>query len=351
MAVIVVLGAGRMGTAICTPFLDRGHQVRLVGTHLDGEFIEALRRTGIHPGLEHPLPKGASYFRFEEAEAAFDGAEMIVLGVSSFGIPWASQQLDRLLPKPLPLLTVTKGLAWDGSSFRLLPDVLVEGMSSSLRTGLRPVAVTGPCVAGELIRKRDTTVTFTSRKVDDAELWAGAVHTPYYNVWTSIDFIGCEVAAALKNAYAVGIGMAAGLLERSRDADAPADPPGVAAHNVEAALFAEAVAEMSDLARLAGGDRRTPFGMTGVGDLMVTLFARSVRLGRALGSGQSYEEALRANPGVTFEGAATIEVLGRALADLDAAQRIHPRQLPLMRQLVAVIHGAPARISFERFFS
>jgi glycerol-3-phosphate dehydrogenase (NAD(P)+) len=61
MAVITVLGAGRMGTAFCTPLLDRGHQVRLVGTHLDREYIDALRASGVHPGLGHPLPPGASF--------------------------------------------------------------------------------------------------------------------------------------------------------------------------------------------------------------------------------------------------------------------------------------------------
>jgi glycerol-3-phosphate dehydrogenase (NAD(P)+) len=350
MAVIAVLGAGRMGTAICTPLLDRGHDVRLVGTHLDGEFIDALRRTGVHPGLGHPLPAGARYFRIEEAGAAFEGAQRVALGVSSAGIRWASEQLSRLLARPLPLIMVTKGLEWNGSRFRLLPDVLLDGMPAALRDGLRPVAVTGPCIAGELIRHRDTCVTFTSRLSDDARAWADMARTPYYRIWTSTDFEGCEASAALKNAYAVGVGLASGLLERSRDATAAPDPTGIAGHNVEAAVFAQAAGEMCDLAAIIGGDQATPRGLVGVGDLLVTLHARSVMLGRLLGTGLSFEEAARRNPGVTFEGAAAIRIVGRALADLDAAGRTGPDDLPLMRHLVAVMDGARVCIPFERFF-
>jgi glycerol-3-phosphate dehydrogenase (NAD(P)+) len=350
LAAIVVLGAGRMGTAICTPLLDRGHDVRLVGTHLDGESIDALRRTGVHPGLGHPLPAGARYFRDEEAAAAFEGAEMVVLGVSSAGIRWASDRLSRLLPGPLPLIMVTKGLEWDGSRFRLLPDVLLDGTPERLRDGLRPVAVAGPCIAGELVRHRDTCVTFTSRLGADAEAWADLARTSYYRVWTSTDFAGCEASAALKNGYAVGVGLAAGLLERSRDAAAAPDPAGIAGHNSEAAVFAQAAAEMGELAGIVGGDPVTPRGLVGVGDLLVTLHARSVMLGRLLGTGMSFEEAVRLNPGLTFEGAAAIRVVGRALADLDAAGRTAPDDLPLMRHLVAVMDGAPVRIPFERFF-
>jgi glycerol-3-phosphate dehydrogenase (NAD(P)+) len=350
VTVIAVLGAGRMGTAICTPLLDRGHEVRLVGTHLDVEFIQALRSNGVHPGLGHPLPPGATFHQFEDAEAAFEGAERVVIGVSSAGIAWAGQALARLLTVPLPLIVVTKGLEWDGSRFRLLPDVLFDHLPEPLHTGQRPVAVTGPCIAGELVRQRDTCVTFTARNEDDARAWADLAGTTYYRVWTSTDFAGCEASAALKNAFAVGVGFASGQLERTRGRSAAPDPPGIEAHNVEAPVFAQAVAEMSELAGLVGGDPATPLGLVGVGDLLVTLHARSVRLGRTLGRGLTYEEAVREMPGVTLEGAATIGVVGRALEVLDATGRTTPDRLPLMRHMVSVIDGAPVQIPFERFF-
>jgi glycerol-3-phosphate dehydrogenase (NAD(P)+) len=351
MAVVAVLGAGRMGTAFCAPLLDRGHEVRLVGTHLDVAYIDALRENGVHPGLGHPLPDGASFHQLEELGWALNGADMLVLGVSSAGISWAAETLAQQLTAALPLCMVTKGLEWDGSRLRLLPDVLVERLPEPVRSTLRPVAVTGPCIAGELIRRRDTCVVFAGRDAASVNTWIDAAETPYYHVWPSAEFEGCEASAALKNAFAVGVGFAAGALERAqRKSEAYPEPAGVAAHNVEAAVFAQAISEMSGLVGLVGGDSSTPFGLVGVGDLLVTLHARSVRLGRLLGSGRTFDEAVLEMAGETLEGAATIETFGEALEAFDASGWTTPAQFPLMRHLVSVIGGAQVSIPFDQFF-
>ena len=221
LAIVTVLGAGRMGTAFCTPLLDRGHEIRLVGTHLDTAYIDALRATGVHPGLQHPLPPGPSYYQLEDLPTALEGAEMLVLGVSSAGIPWATRTLAGLLTQPLPLISITKGLEWDGAAFRLLPDLVVDGLPESVRREMHPVAVTGPCVAGELIRRRDTCVAFTGRDADAISAWADAAATPYYHIWQSTEFEGCEASAALKNAFAIGIGFARGVLEKTGNQPTP----------------------------------------------------------------------------------------------------------------------------------
>jgi glycerol-3-phosphate dehydrogenase (NAD(P)+) len=351
LAIVTVLGAGRMGTAFCTPLLERGHEVRLVGTHLDVAYIDALRSDGIHPGLGHPLPPGASFHQLDELAVALRGAEMLALGVSSAGLEWASRTLADCLRDPMPLIMVTKGLDWDGARFRLLPDILVEGLPQRIRAGMRPVAVTGPCVAGELIRRRDTSVVFTGRDPAAVKVWADAAATPYYHVWQSTEFVGCEACAALKNAFAVAVGFASGALEREGgEADGASLPQGVAAHNVEAAVFAQATFEMSGLVGLVGGDPLTAFGLVGVGDLLVTLHARSVRLGRLLGRGLTLQEAMQQMVGVTLEGIATIQTLADALRALDASGRTTPGQFPLMSHLVSVIGGAPVAIPFDRFF-
>src|ERR671914_221906 len=50
--IVVILGSGVMGSALAMPLADNGHEVRLVGTHLDREIIDAIRSSGVHPGLE-----------------------------------------------------------------------------------------------------------------------------------------------------------------------------------------------------------------------------------------------------------------------------------------------------------
>jgi glycerol-3-phosphate dehydrogenase (NAD(P)+) len=341
-----------MGTALCAPLLDRGHQVRLVGTHLDVAAIEALRRDGIHPGLGYPLPAGATYHQLDELAGAMAGAERVAIGVSSAGIEWAAAAIGPLLPPGVPLAFITKGLEWMGERLLTEPEVFLAGVPERVRSTLRPVAVTGPCIAGELIRRNDTWVTFTSRDAEAARGWAEAARTAYYHVRTSDDFTGCEATAALKNAFSIGWGIAAGLAERRGDA-ATAPAPGsfgVATHNQEAATFAEAIVEMARLVELTGGRAETVFGLVGVGDLLVTTHARNARLGRLLGSGLSLDQAVKRMEGATLEGLATIRTIGRALAAWDAGGRTGAADFPLMRHLLEVTAGERAAIPFEAFF-
>ena len=65
MAIIVVLGAGMMGSALCVPLVDAGHEVRLVGTHLDEAIVAELRARGYHPKLKQELPREISAYPVE----------------------------------------------------------------------------------------------------------------------------------------------------------------------------------------------------------------------------------------------------------------------------------------------
>ena len=97
MSRVAILGSGVMGSALAVPLADNGHDVRLVGTHLDREIIDSLRATGAHPGLGRALPASVQPFQLDEAEQAFEGADIVLSGVNSLGVRWAGEQLARLL--------------------------------------------------------------------------------------------------------------------------------------------------------------------------------------------------------------------------------------------------------------
>ena len=67
MAVITVLGAGVMATALCVPLADNGHEVRLVGTPLDREIIDSIKANHVHPVLALTIPESITAYHFEEA--------------------------------------------------------------------------------------------------------------------------------------------------------------------------------------------------------------------------------------------------------------------------------------------
>src|SRR5882724_168328 len=106
MARIAILGAGMMGSALAVPLVDRGHELRLIGTELDDEL---------------------------------SGVEAVALGVSSAGVRWAGAALAPHLQAGTPLLMISKGLVWDGEHFQILPDLLKQTLPEAL--DVDPVAV------------------------------------------------------------------------------------------------------------------------------------------------------------------------------------------------------------------
>ncbi len=293
---VAVLGSGMMGTAMAWPLADRGHAVTLVGTHLDGEIVEALRRGAAHPGLGVAVPDGVRAVPVGDVVQALADAEAVIVGVSSPGIHWAGRTLAGALGRRIPIAMITKGLEPAGDGLAVLPDLLREALPESMR--VHPVAIGGPCIAGELARRREAAVVFAGRDAVDVRLFAEALAAPYYRPTASDDPVGVCVCAALKNAYATAVGIGGGLLEREGVVRGP-----VAMHNLEAAIFARAAIEIAAVVRAMGGNAGSALGLAGAGDLFVTTSGgRSSRLGRLLGLGRSLEEARTELGNPTLEG-------------------------------------------------
>src|SRR3981081_4688596 len=135
MAAIAILGSGIMASALTVPLTDNGHEVRLVGTHLDRDIIDSIKKTGVHPNLDVKLSPSVRPYQLEDAEEAFRGAEIAMSGVNCFGVRWASQQLPRLLQPGMHGLPFNKGMdANDQGDLRILPEVLMEQVANELST-------------------------------------------------------------------------------------------------------------------------------------------------------------------------------------------------------------------------
>src|SRR5919199_4007817 len=348
MTTVAVLGSGVMATALTFPLVDNGHDVRLVGTHLDRDIISSIQDTGAHPGLEREIPESVRAYQVEEIEAAFEGAEIVLSGVNSFGVRWAGERIAPLLEPGTMVISIAKGMeATAGGDLRILPDILAQQAPPEVREGVSWSAIAGPSIAGEVAARRDTCVVFTGRDEGALGRLAETFRTPWYHVWTSTDFVGVEACAALKNCYALGVGFAEGILERWGDAESPDRN-----HDYEAALFGQAAVEIGQMVRLLGGDPETTYGLAGVGDMYVTSTGgRNVRVGRLVGGGLRFSEAREKMAGVTLEGAAAIEGVGGALRELTERGSIEPTDFPLMRHLYeVVVEDRPVQMPWETFF-
>ena len=101
-----------MGSAMSFPARDNGHEVRLVGIH-NRENIESIRSSGYHPTLKRQLPDGVKACHLDGLAEALEGADVILCGVSSFGIEWFEENIVPLVPEGIPVLSITKGLEKD----------------------------------------------------------------------------------------------------------------------------------------------------------------------------------------------------------------------------------------------
>jgi glycerol-3-phosphate dehydrogenase (NAD(P)+) len=349
MARAAIVGAGLMGTAMAWPLRDNNHEVRLVGTHLDADIIRSCKESNFHPRLKRQLPDGVRPYYVEDIAEALEGAEIIVSGVSSPGVHWIGQTLGPLLKPGQRILAVTKGLEGDESGdLHILPDVLAAELPDSIRDQVSHAAIGGPCIAGELAGRRQTCVIFGCRQGEVARELAAIFRTDYYHVWATADLVGLEVGVALKNAYTLGVGLAAGFLE----AQGGVDEAGAHMFNLAAATFAQSTTEIERLLQIMGGSRDFAYGLPGAGDLYVTAMGgRTVRLGGLLGQGHTYTKARQIMAGETLESAEIIRNMGRAIPGMMERGVISQDDLPLLRALVDVIvHGKVALPPLDSYF-
>lgn len=349
MATIAVLGAGVMASALTNPARDNGHEVHLVGTHLDAAIVDSIQATGVHPVLGVRLDPDVIAHHLHEADEVVPAADVVMVGVNSFGIEWAGAQLARLLRPGQKVLVITKGIhAEADGTLRILPHVLQQAVGGDLARAVTWSAIVGPCIAGELAVRRDSCVVFNGEDQASLDELAALYRTDYYHVWTSTDFVGHEVGAATKNVYAFGAGFAPGILKARGEQDAP-----YVMFNYSAALFAQGSREIHQFIELLGGDPKTGDGLAGVGDMLVTsLGGRNVRAGEYVGQGVPFSEVRDVHmKGITLEGVAAVGVIGAALEKLTARGVVRPEDFPLARYLYRVVtQDEPLNLPWGSFF-
>jgi glycerol-3-phosphate dehydrogenase (NAD(P)+) len=337
-----------MGSAMCLPACDRGHDVKLVGTHLDKSIIDSVKSSGLHPRLGVTLPRGVKPLQHDDfAAAVTEETQLIILGVSSAGVDWAIGRLCETLKQPVPIVMITKGMRADGATLATLLDYVASEVKRRAGFALTVAAIGGPCIAGELAVRRPTGTVITSHDLAFAGQVCSTLETDYYHPRASADVTGVEICAAFKNFFAIGVGWAAGHLEKSA-----ATENNARNHNAAAILFGQAVAEMMVLARAFGGSDASVWGMPGAGDLYVTCQAgRNSRLGVRLGQGMTYQE-VKSGPmkDDTIEGAELGIAVASTLDSMMAAGKLAAASLPMTRALLrALTKNQPLTIPWAEF--
>ena len=347
MSKIVIIGAGAMGSAFALPCSDNNHDVSIVGTHLENDFIDNLKKNdNFHPGLNIKIDKNIKIHKFEKFSTLLNSEiDLIVLGISSKGIEWVSEEMSKIFKdKQIPnILMLTKGLSIHNNTYELLIDKLKRLMANKGILKLNVSAVGGPCLASGLANRVHSSVVIANKDIKTAKKIANMLNTNYYHTSFSDDLNGVEVSAAIKNIFSMAVGAAKGLCSK----DVSKDVREKNYLNTSSALIKQSIYEMEIFVEHLKGKKETVKGLAGLGDLYVSSGGgRNAKMGSYIGDGLTFSEAKKTKmEKVTVEGAELAKEIGKKVnEDFDE------KKLPLMLAMInAIVDDKKLELNWEAF--
>ena len=312
---IAVIGTGGWGTALAVLLRSNGHRVTLWG-RLSEEvepILAARENRTFLPGVKIPEEIAVTL----DTKAAVRNADLVVLAVPSHGMRTICKSFQPFLSANVPAVSVAKGIENESGAR------MTEVMHDVLRTD-RLVVLSGPSHAEEVGRGIPTAVVAAAADMRLASVVQQVFMNDRFRVYTHNDVAGVELGGALKNVIAIAAGICDGI--------------GFG-DNTKAALCTRGLAEIGRLATALGARRETLFGLSGVGDLIVTAFSKHSRnrgFGERLGKGETAEQ-IAASTQMVAEGVRT------ARAARSLAQK-HGVDVPITREVCAILYeGKPPK--------
>ncbi len=258
---IVVVPAGRWGSALAIPLSDNGHNVKLYQS---------------------------SVFTTSSLKEAVLGADILILACNSAHVRSLFQKITSNLPKDTIVLCVSKGIEEDTNfcMSQVLTDI-------EPKIGSRLAVLSGPNFAAEVAQRLPTMTIVASENTSVAKLLQRVFTTKNFRVYIQDDVLGVELGGALKNVIALGVGIGDGLK---------------LGENGRAALITRGITEIMRLGTAMGAQRQTFTGLSGMGDLILTCTSKKSRnhqAGLKIGRGLNPKDLLSSNE--TIEGLHTVK--------------------------------------------
>lgn len=284
-ATVCVIGAGAWGTALATMCVRAGLRTTLWCRSADlARAIAADRENKKYlPG--HRLPDD---LQVTASLSDLDGSDLLILATPAQATRQVVSALAEHVDPQVPLIITAKGLERDSNKF--LTDVAHEC------SNLQPLVLSGPSFAADVVAGLPTAITLAGTDARQASAIAHALSNRSFRVYVSGDVKGVQIGGAVKNVLAIAVGICAGK--------------GLGA-SAQAALLARSFAELRRLADALGAQSETLFGLSGLGDLVLTCSSpqsRNFSLGLELGRGSDLETVLASRTAVS-EGVHTAGVV------------------------------------------
>ena len=284
---VSVIGGGSWGLALSNVLSNNKHEVLVYD--VNKKIVDKINKLHICYQLDADINEDIR--ATNDIKELINFSDTVLFVVPTKVLRVALDNVLEVLDKPKLFINAAKGIEPD--SFLRVSEIFEEVVPSKYLKGF--VALSGPSHAEEVIKNMTTVLTCASNNIDYAIFAQNLFNNnDYFRVYSSTDLKGVELGGALKNIFALASGLIAGK--------------GLG-DNARAALITRGLVEMDKFYKHYGADTKSLYGLTGVGDLIVTCtspHSRNYQAGYKIGHGKDLEETLNSMT-MVVEGIRTCE--------------------------------------------
>lgn len=270
---VCVLGAGAWGTAIAIVLSENGYNIKL-WCH-ESDVANTINNTKINT---HYLPGIMLSDRIQavtDLSEAISGAQWIFEAIPVKYMRSVLKNIQHCYKSDQVWIVLSKGIE---QQTLMLPTEIIDDIFGA---STKKAVLSGPSFAIDLAKKQITAVTLATNDSSIGLALQKMLANIYFRPYLSNDIIGTQVGGALKNVLTLGVG----ILDGAGYTD-----------NVKAFLITRGLHEMIQLSSFFGGKERTLYGLSGIGDLILTSMGKSSKnlaLGRRLGKGDTLSDIIQ----------------------------------------------------------
>ena len=303
---IGILGGGVWGSALAK--LLSNNKVTIFAR--DSKVVDSINNYHFNPSLK--------YVVFNENVSAKTNLDSLS-NMQYIFIALPSQKIREVLSlgnlqsKDQEIIIASKGI--ELKSGLLLSEVVKE-TSSTKKISI----LSGPCFSDEVAQNLPTAVTFASKNKKSFSDVSSLIKNKNFRMYYSDDLIGCQIGGALKNIYAIASGITMGLN---------------LGENAKSAIITRSFVEINRLAESFGANKKTIFGLSGLGDLILTcnsIKSRNTKFGHIIATAKTpnFKEIIKSQE--VTEGFFTVA----GVYKMEEEKKI---DLPIMKSIYNILYN------------
>jgi len=308
---IAILGAGNMGSALAHLIGTNGYEVNLWS--IEPDVVNEINAKHVNIKYLDGVTLPTDVYASLDLDKVLLNSKIVIVAVPTQVIAAVLEQSKLFLNKDMIFLSVSKGI--EQKTGKTVSNVIKYHLPKNLQSHVG--VLMGPLFATEIAQGLPSVSLVAIPSSKDYKILNKALGNNYFFTRYTNDVLGAELGGALKNIYAILLGVCAGM--------------GYG-WNTKSATISAAIKEMAYCGQKLGAKKETLYGLSGLGDLLTTGFgekSRNRRFGEKICEGDTVDEALK-EIGQVVEGVATLKIAAKMLSR-------YKKQTPLLNAVYSMV--------------